>query len=80
MTQKNQTQMKTSRKKARPSKSVKVQRMLKRKLGATLPEIMKATQWQAHSSRAMLSGLRKRGFVILKECRPDGETCYRVEA
>jgi hypothetical protein len=29
--------------------------------------------------RAFLSGIRKKGRVLLKEARKTGETCYRLE-
>lgn len=64
---------------AQPTKSATVCRMLGRNRGATLPEIMNATNWQPHSCRAFLSGLRKKGSGILRESRKDGETSYRIE-
>jgi hypothetical protein len=39
---------------------------------------MAATHWQPHSSRAFLTGLRKKGADLLKETRRDGETSYRI--
>lgn len=64
---------------ARVSKSAAVIKLLSRNRGATLVEIMTATDWQAHSSRAFLTGLRKKGVNLLKETRRDGETSYRIE-
>lgn len=42
----------------------KVIALLKRKQGASLDELGKATGWQHHTIRASLTGLRKKGFVI----------------
>lgn len=64
---------------ARITKSATVIKLLSRNRGATLAEIMQVTQWQPHSSRAFLTGLRKKGTVLLKETRKDGETSYRIE-
>ncbi len=52
--------------------------------GATLAKLMQVTGWQAHTIRAALSGLRKRGFSvgIAKLPGADGETVstYRIAA
>jgi hypothetical protein len=39
-----------------------------------------ATGWQAHSVRAYLSGLRKKGRALLRELRKDGTSTYRLVA
>ncbi len=62
------------------TKAATVTKLLSRNRGATLAEIMTATKWQPHSARAFLSGLRKKGKVLIKEARKDGETSYRMEA
>lgn len=59
-------------------KSVLVTKLLRRGKGATLPELQDATCWQAHSVRAFLSGLRKKGEVLVKEQRKSGDTAYRI--
>jgi len=64
----------------RTTKSATVQKLLSRNKGATLAEIMTATHWQAHSTRAFLTGLRKRGMVLLRETRTSGDTSWRIEA
>jgi len=51
--------------------------MLEREGGASLDEITAATSWLPHSARAMLTGLRKRGFTITNE-KVDGVRRYRV--
>ena len=60
------------------TKSAIVIAMLNRGKGATLDEICKATQWQTHSIRAFLTGLRKKGYVITREQRGDEGTAYRI--
>lgn len=41
--------------------------LMKRKNGATMDDITKAIGWQAHSARAVISGLRKEGYGIETE-------------
>ena len=64
---------------SRITKAATVTKLLSRNRGATLPEIMSATNWQPHSSRAFLTGLRKRGLVLLREARKDGQTSWRIQ-
>lgn len=64
----------------RTTKSAAVQKLLSRNKGATLAEIMSATHWQPHSARAFLTGLRKKGLVLLRETRASGDTSWRIEA
>ena len=52
--------------------------MLQSKNGATIDEIMKATDWQPHSARAMISGLRKAGFEVELNRNKDDEAVYRI--
>lgn len=61
-----------------PTKSFAVQKILGRTKGASIAEIMTATGWQPHSARAFLTGLRKKNITIVRECRKDGETSYRI--
>lgn len=60
------------------SKSASVIKLLTRARGATMDEIMTATKWQAHSVRAFLSGLRKKGNLLTKEQRKSGHLAYRM--
>lgn len=62
------------------TKATIVSKMLKRPKGATLGELGATTTWQAHSVRAFLSGLRKKGQVLVKEQRKSGEQAYRIAA
>ncbi len=45
--------------------------------GATLPDLIAATDWLPHTTRAALTGLRKKGHNIARDKR-DGVTCYRI--
>lgn len=63
----------------RVTKSATVIKLLSRNRGATLAEIMIATHWQSHSTRAFLTGLRKKSVRLVKEARKDGETSYRID-
>ena len=51
--------------------------MLEREGGASLDEITAATSWLPHSARAMLTGLRKRGYTITNE-KVEGVRRYRA--
>lgn len=51
--------------------------LLRREVGATLSELCGATGWQPHSTRAALTGLKKKGHVIERGKRDD-LTCYRM--
>jgi hypothetical protein len=63
------------------SKKAIVLDMLKRPDGATLKDIMAATDWQAHSVRGFISGSlsKKMGLNIESFKREDGERGYRVK-
>lgn len=61
------------------SKTSQVIKLLKRKQGATLDEMVKATGWQKHTTRAALTGLKKKGHTIARDKRGDA-TCYRITA
>lgn len=51
--------------------------LLRREQGATLAELVAETGWLPHTTRAALTGLRKKGHVLEKTKR-DEVTCYRV--
>lgn len=53
--------------------------LLKREHGATLDEMVQATGWLPHTTRAALTGLKKKGHTIQKSKRDD-VTCYRIVA
>ncbi len=62
----------------RPTKTAIVSKLPSRPRGASLEGITVATGWQAHSIRAFLTGLRKKGIVLEREQRRDGATGYRI--
>lgn len=47
--------------------------------GASINELSDALGWLPHSTRAALTGLRKKGHVITKVKGEAGETRYRIE-
>ncbi len=62
------------------SKTAKVLHLLQRSGGVTLNDLMKATDWQAHSVRGFLSGtLRKKmGLKVESTKREDGDRVYSL--
>jgi hypothetical protein len=62
------------------SKAAKIIGLLKRPNGATLAEIMKATNWQAHSVRGFISGSlgKKMGLTVASAKRENGERAYSI--
>ena len=61
------------------SKNDQVLAMLRRPGGATLTEMVSATGRLPHSTRAALTGLRKKGHPIVRGKREE-TTCYSIEA
>jgi len=59
------------------SKTAAVIAILTRADGATLGDLIAATGWLPHTTRAALTGLRKKGHAITRGKR-DGVTCYRI--
>ena len=53
--------------------------LLQRDSGATLDELVDATGWLPHTTRAALTGLRQKGFVLTKSKNEAGKTVYRIE-
>jgi len=51
--------------------------MLKRQEGATLAQLVEATSWLPHTTRAALTGLRKKGHVVTAS-KVDGASLYRI--
>ncbi len=60
-----------------PNKTATVIAMLQRKEGSALGDLVAATGWLPHTTRAALTGLRKKGHVIEKT-KVDGTTTYRI--
>jgi hypothetical protein len=59
------------------SKLAEVISLLGRKKGAGIEELIAATGWLPHTTRAALTGLRKRGFAI-ERSRTEQGTVYRI--
>jgi Protein of unknown function (DUF3489) len=74
---------KATKQEARPrtgSKGEQVRELLARTNGASLAELMQATEWQAHSIRGFLStASRKRGVRIESFKNDKGERTYRIK-
>jgi hypothetical protein len=62
----------------KPTKTNAVLTLLRRPEGATLNELVVATGWLPHTTRAALTGLRKKGHAIARGKRGD-TTCYAIE-
>ena len=59
------------------SKLAEVISLLGRKKGAGIEELTAVTGWLPHTTRAALTGLRKRGFAI-ERSRGEQGTVYRI--
>lgn len=56
-----------------------LEKLLRRKNGATIAEMTGATGWQHHSVRGAMAGaMKKRGHTITSE-KSDGTRRYRIE-
>jgi Protein of unknown function (DUF3489) len=63
------------------SKLAQVIELLQRDRGATIDELIAATGWLAHTTRAALTGLRKRGYpVAINRSDNDRGSFYRIKA
>ncbi len=61
------------------SKGAKILDMIARAKGATLAEIMKATDWQAHSVRGFISTAAKKHKVNIESSKNDaGDRVYKT--
>ena len=66
---------------ARPgTKTAKILDLLRRPVGASIKDLMKATGWQAHSVRGFLSGTlkKKMGLKVDSFLRANDERAYRL--
>ena len=61
----------------RPSKTEAVLTLLKRPEGATLGELVAATGWLPHTTRAAMAGLKKKGHQVTRT-KVDGVSRYIV--
>jgi hypothetical protein len=66
--------------KARITKQERVLTLLRRTDGASIEEIMHATDWQPHSVRGFLAGTvkKKLGFTLTSSKEPGGNRRYRI--
>ena len=63
------------------SKLARVIALLERDHGATIEELIAATGWLAHTTRAALTGLRKRGYPVAIDRSDDKRgSFYRIPA
>lgn len=62
-----------------PSKQQQLAALIVRDEGATLDQMIAATGWLPHTTRAALTGLRKRGYAISSD-KIDGVRTYRAVA
>jgi len=60
------------------TKPAQILRLIRRQTGASMAQLQKATNWQPHSIRAALSGLRKSGHQIERAKNDKGITHYRI--
>ena len=61
------------------SKGAKIIEMIGRAKGATLAEIMKATDWQAHSVRGFISIAAKKNRIKIESAKNEaGDRVYRI--
>jgi hypothetical protein len=61
------------------SKGAKILEMIGRAKGATLAEIMKATEWQAHSVRGFISTAGKKQGIKIESAKSEtGERTYKI--
>lgn len=54
--------------------------LLGRQQGATLDELVAATGWLPHTTRAALTDLRRRGYSLQKDAREGGGRAYSIQA
>jgi Protein of unknown function (DUF3489) len=64
------------------SKLGRLEAMLRRPDGATIEQLSKALDWQAHSVRGAMSGAlkKKQGLSVASEKRQNGTRVYRIAA
>ena len=62
------------------TKQARIVALLERDTGATLDELVAATGWLPHTTRAALTGLRNKGFVFDKSKSQDGTMVYHISS
>ena len=53
-------------------------KLIRRKSGAPMADLEKATEWKPHSIRAALTGLRKKGITITREDHRTRGSVYKA--
>ncbi|WP_227340291.1 DUF3489 domain-containing protein [Sphingopyxis sp. P8] len=64
--------------KPRQTKASLVEALLAREGGANLAALSDATGWRAHTCRAFLTGLRKKGREVIRASDKDGKSIYLI--
>ena len=79
-TSKSKTKRVTGKKTAANGKGAMIIELLRRKEGATLADLTKATGWQPHSVRGFLSAQvgKKLGLKLKSTKREDGQRVYQI--
>ena len=79
-TSKSKTKRVTGKKTVGKGKGATIIELLRRKEGATLVELSKATSWQPHSVRGFLSAQvgKKLGLKLESTKREDGQRVYQI--
>jgi hypothetical protein len=52
--------------------------LLTREEGASLEDLVQATGWLPHTTRAALTGLRQKGHRLMRERDANGRSVYRI--
>src|SRR5829696_1429853 len=64
----------------RGSKRAQIIALMQGVTGATLNDMVEATGWLPHTTRAALTGLRHKGYAIARGRNAKAETVYRIDA
>lgn len=64
---------------AMPTKHLQVLELLSRAEGASLEEMSTLANWLTHSTRAFLTGLKKKGYKVTSD-KAGGERRYKIAA
>ncbi len=62
----------------KPTKIETILKLLRRPNGASIAQLQKTVDWQPHSVRAALTGLRKKGHTIVRDKDAKGVTRYCI--
>ncbi len=62
----------------KPTKIETILKQLRRPNGASIAQLQKSTDWQPHSVRAALTGLRKKEHNIERDKDTKGVTRYHI--